>query len=45
MSRFRFGLKLDFCSKCGLKIKAFDKKYKQGYPEQCLRCIIGGTKN
>jgi len=45
MSRFQFGLGLDFCSRCGTKLKAFDKKYKQEHTERCLRCIIGGTKN
>ena len=45
MSRFQFGLGLDFCSRCETKLKAFDKKYKQEHTERCLRFTIVGTKN
>jgi len=45
MRRLRFGMGANFCSRCGIKIKSFDKKYKQEHTERCLRCIIGGSKN
>ena len=40
MSRLQFGMGSKFCSRCGIKIKTFDKKYKHEHTERCLKCII-----